>query len=368
MNWQVYLKRIYYDPAHAGSFSSAKKLQKAVRKEGRFEISLANIQKWLQGEETYTTLKPSRKKYPRNKVIVDGINDQWDSDLMDMSNVSKENDGVRYVLVAIDVFSRKGRALPMKTKTGKEVAATLEKMLLVEHPRAIRTDKGREYLNKDVRGVLDRKNILHSVTQNEVKANYAERFIKTIKNKLTKFMLENQSLRYVDKLQAVVEGYNNTYHRSIGMAPNKVTKKNSQLLWEDLYVRPYWDEMQKNKKRTKLRFRYKIGDTVRISHLRNLFSREYHQKWTSELFTIVKRINRSGIPVYEVKDWSGEPVVGRLYEQELHKVIVKPGHVFKIENILRSKGRGAKKEHLVHWLNWPKKYDSWVKALDIQEL
>ena len=56
--------------------------------------------------------------------------------------------------------------------------------------------------------------------------------------------------------------------------------------------------------------------------------------------------------MYEVKDWSGEPVIGRLYEQELKKVTVEPDHIFKIEKILKTRGRGTNKEHLVHWLGW----------------
>ena len=132
----------------------------------------------------------------------------------------------------------------IKSKTGREVAVALDDVTHIKQPRTIRTDKGREFLNRDVRKLLDTKNILRSATQNDVKANYAERFIKTIKKRLTKYMLHKQSLRYIDVLQDIVKSYNATYHRTIGMAPNKVTKKNSDLLWEELYVRPYWDAMQ----------------------------------------------------------------------------------------------------------------------------
>ena len=122
-----------------------------------------------------------------------------------------------------------------------------------------------------------------------------------------------------------LNGYNNTYHTSIGMAPKKVTKKKVDEVWEDQYVYPFWEELQRWRQKTTKRakrfsFRFKIGDIVKISHMRQAFDREYHQKWTFEVFTIRKRFNELGIPQYELNSYRGQPVKGRFYQSELQHV------------------------------------------------
>ena len=131
MKWEDYLQNIYFDTSHAGSYGSAKKLQRAIRNEGRFEIGLGQIKKWLAGQETYTTMRSSRKKFPRNRVIVYGINDQWDTDLMDMADLAKENDGVKFVLVAIDVLSRQAQALPQDTRYKKFISQSNDMYIIM---------------------------------------------------------------------------------------------------------------------------------------------------------------------------------------------------------------------------------------------
>ena len=119
----------------------------------------------------------------------------------------------------------------------------------------------------------------------------------------------------------------------------------------------------KKKKKKKKRFKYKEGDTVRVSFLREAFSREYHQKWSGEVFTITKRWMRKDIPIYRLKDYAGDPVKGTFYKGELQKVILDKDQAFKVEKVLKTRGRGKNKQSLVRWLHWPPKYDSWVSQL-----
>ena len=88
----------------------------------------------------------------------------------------------------------------------------------------------------------------HFVTQNEVKANYAERAIKTIKGRIYKFFTHKQTHRYIDILQDVTGAYNNSVHRSIGMAPAKVTEKNLPH-----FMKPPKHSLRKKKENTNLR-------------------------------------------------------------------------------------------------------------------
>ena len=360
MSPEEYLASIYYDPKHPGSFSGPHKLFNAVKREGKYVLGLSKIKKWLASQDTYTLHRSMRKKIKINKVIVEGIDNQWDMDLMDMSSLAKDNDGVVFVLLAIDIFSRFVNVQPLKSKQGKDVVTAL-KIIFEEGriPDKIRTDKGSEFVNRWFKAYLKEKNVIHFVTHNEVKANYAERAIKTIKGKIFKFFTQKQTYRYVDNLQDFVYGYNHTVHSSIKMAPVNVTSKVEAALWKQQYLDPY----AKTKKKQKKKFKYKMGDTVRVSFLRGVFDREYHQKWSGEVFTIIQRYLRKGIPVYRLTDYAGDVVEGTFYQPELQRVVFDKDQTFKVEKVLKTKGKGKNKQYLVRWLHWPAKYDSWVSSL-----
>ena len=74
---------------------------------------------------------------------------------------------------------------------------------------------------------------------------------------------------------------------------------------------------------------------------------------------------RQGQPIYKVVDWYDRPIRGTFYQKELQKVAVSDDDIFKIEKVIKYKGRGNKREALVHWLGWSKKFDSWIPASSI---
>jgi len=231
-----------------------------------------------------------------------------------------------------------------------------------------------------------------SKNRNEVKANYVERLIKTLKLRIVKMFQHQNSFQYLKKLDDIVQNYNGTYHSNF--QPRQVTKQNELSVFEEQYIEPLLRKeldrqtkktivkkegtktivkregkktiVKKGRKRNK--FRFKVGGQVRISHLRQLFDREYDQKWTGEVFTVTKRWLREGIPVYELKDYGNDPVKGTFYQPELQPVVLNPDESFKVDKVLKTRGRGRNKEHLVSWLNWPSKYNSWVKDADMQDL
>ena len=95
--------------------------------------------------------------------------------------------------------------------------------------------------------------------------------------------------------------------------------------------------------------------------------REYSQKWTLELFKIDTRFRREGVPVYTILDWDGERVNGTFYEPELQPVTIDPTMEYRVEKILKRRVRNKRKEVLVRWLHWPKKYDSWIPEADVKD-
>lgn len=360
---EQYLKSIYFDPKHPASFSGASKIHNFVKKDGRFKITHSQIKQWLQNQESFSLTKGARRKFRRNRVVVEGLDSQWDGDLMDMSNIAKANGGVRYVLVMIDVFSRFLRCEPLKTKSGDNVLGALKTLFEKgRQPQKIRTDRGTEFTNQKVESYLKERNIFHFITENEVKANYAERVIKSLKSKIYRYVMQEQDHKYVHVLQDLVDSYNRTVHRSLGRAPNDVTSDNEgEVRLQQYLIRQPKQRVTKSVSK----YTFKIGDVVRVSHLRGVFVREYQQKWTGEQFKVVQRHMRQALPVYKLEDWSGEKVGGLFYNAELQKIQVDENTVYKIEKVIRYRTRQGHKEALVQWLHWPKKYSSWIPRADI---
>ena len=151
-----------------------------------------------------------------------------------------------------------------------------------------------------------------------------------------KYFTAKNTLCYIDVLSQLVKSYNNTYHRSIKMRPSQVTKANEDEVWDTLYG---GDEQKR------VRFKFQVGDRVRISKAKRIFEKSYLPNFTEEMFTIYKRFARQ-VPVYKLKDDAGEIVDGAFYEPELQKVI-KNDDVYRVEKILRKRKPNGVVEYLV---------------------
>ena len=139
-------------------------------------------------------------------------------------------------------------------------------------------------------------------TYNEGKSVVAERFIRTLKNKLYKHMTAtNKNVYYI--LDDVVNEYNNTKHRTIKIKPKDVKNGNERV---------YIDE--NNKKDS----RFNVDDRVRISKLKNIFAKGYTPNWSKEII-IVNKINDTVPYTYNLKDLIDEEIIGSFYDRELQK-------------------------------------------------
>ena len=138
---------------------------------------------------------------------------------------------------------------------------------------------------------------------NEGKSVFAERFIRTVKNNIYKHMTAISKNVYFDVFDDIVDKYNNTYHRTIKMKPINV-KSDSFAEYNE----------ESNEKDPK----FKIGDHVRISKVKNVFAEGYTPNWSEEIF-IVKNKKITVPWTYVINDLSGEEIVGSFYEKELQK-------------------------------------------------
>ena len=141
------VKNAYTNLSQAGAYLGPEKIRRVLHNQGRDRPGLYKIMKWLQNQDDYSLQKPVRRNFKRANVIVPGPNEQLDVDLADMQPLSKDNDGIKCLLVAIDVLSRYAWVEPLKNKTAKEVERGLMINLNQVKPRKIRTDGGSEFNN-----------------------------------------------------------------------------------------------------------------------------------------------------------------------------------------------------------------------------
>ena len=206
--------------------------------------------------EKVVLLKPIIKKFKKRKVYSSFRCNIWGVDLADMQSLSKYNKGIKYLWCAIDLFSRYAWVVPLK---GTSIVNAFQKIISEgRRPNKIWVDQGSQFYNNSFKGFLKTNNIEMYSTYNEGKSVVAERFIRTLKNKIFKHMTAISKNVYFDVLDDIVNKYNNAVHRSIKMKPTDVTS--------DSYA-----EYNEDKKDPK----YKVADHVRISKYKNIFAKGY---------------------------------------------------------------------------------------------
>lgn len=117
-----------------------------------------------------------------------------------------------------------------------------------------------------------------------------------------------------------------------------------------------------------VKFRFKLNDLVRLSHLKHIFRRGYNQQFTGEIFKIAKRFHLQGIPMYKVKDFNQELIEGDFYENDLQKVDNEEDSLWLVEEIIKKRKRKGLTEVLVKFESWSEKFNQWVKESDIIDL
>ena len=358
-----YLRSIYFDTSNPAAFTGPQQLYRAVRKEGRFKVTLKEIKNFLKSVDAYTLHKKVNRKFPRNKIQVEGIDIQWDCDIFDLSKQAKYNDNYKYLLACVDAFSRFAFVQPLKTKKPSEVVKAFEKIFSKRKPKRLRTDRGGEFMGRVTQAFLKRESVLHMLGGSEHKACMAERFGQTLKGRLYRYFTHNETYRYVDQLQAIVTGYNRTRHRILKRTPAEVTPDNEAQVWFEQYALPYINKDVKSSKPS-----FAVGDLVRITYIRKKFERSYDHKWTSELFRISKIIRQSETPLYKLIDYGGEEIDSLFYPQELQSVVIDKDKPYLIDKVIKTRVRKGVKESFVSWKYWGAKFNQWIPTADIEPL
>ena len=219
------LQQRYYDPKRVGSYGGVAGLRRVAAEQ--------DVERWLSEQDTYTHHKPVRRRFKRCCIVVGGPNQQWQPDLVYMSRLKKFNDGTTFILTVIDVFSKLAWCAPLKNKSTASLVAAFIQLLDNGASNTLQTDKGSEFLNQPLQKLLKDHGVHHFATHyEETKTIIVERFNRTLKTRMWRYFTKKQLFRYVDVLQAFMRSYNDTYHRSIGMAPSELNNTNQGTVWQ----------------------------------------------------------------------------------------------------------------------------------------
>lgn len=296
--------------------------------------------------------RAARKNFPRRHVVLKGMDDLWQADLIDIKLYKRENGGYKFILINIDCFSKFVWVVPLKTKSKSEVTLAFKEILKSGRvPNNLQTDNGKEFYNDIFQKLMKTYKINHYSTFSVKKASIVERVIRTIKTKLYKYFSLVGCYKWVGiPLHNIIDKYNNTKHRTTGMKPIDVNMKNQAIIIRKI--------CKKNQINTTKNIKFRVGDHVRISKYKSCFDKGYTPNWSTEVF-VINKVIRSDPVTYYLQDRHQQLIKGCFYEKELLKS--QYPNLYLIERVIKKKGNKL----YVKWLGLNQSENSWIDKKDL---
>lgn len=267
-------------------------------------LSKKKVLQFLHGNNAYTQYHIANRTFPRLRVISTAINEIWCMDLAQMDKLSSDNDGVRHLLVCVDVLSRFIRVETMRNKAAITAKDALMKMIGKgsEMPKKIWVDEGTEFAGA-FKVFCSSMGIVRYNTKTVIKAAYAERAIRSLKNIIYRYMEDLRTDRYIHKLQSFVKVMNSRENRSIGMAPKNVTNRDAIRIINSIPIGDYKPS-------------FRVGDYVRAAIKDKPFRKGYKPQFSREIYLVTEIVTRNPV-TYRITDKDKKILPNRFYEREL---------------------------------------------------
>ena len=277
------IKDFYYDPETG--FVDENKLYKKIKENGLPDsknITLNDVKKVLAKQYVHQIHKPIKLyKEHYSHIVSPSVRNNYQMDLLDMSNYAKWNKGYKWLMNTIDVFSRYVFCVPMVSKDVSSVLTAFKQT--IDHMgkcKNLNTDLENAVMGKQFQTYLQKLQINHHAVNPEMKKNNSivERFNRTIRSKIIQYMESRNTKKWIDVIDKLATNYNNTYHRTIKQSPqqvwlNEVSPENGTFQWTR-------DDIQ-------------IGDDVRILKNYNLFIKKTDvNDWTKQIYKVIDIIGK----------------------------------------------------------------------------
>ena len=255
----------------------------------------------------------TKKIFPRRRVVARFKDDLWQADLIEYDSFKYQNNGYRFILLVIDVFSKVIYVEALKRKTGDQTSMAMDKILQrADSPVMLVTDGGREFFNSHFFKVMVSYNINHyrTPTITPWKTSVAERAVRTIKTKIDRWMQHTKKQNWISVYQQVVDNYNKTPHSAHDLAPLDVTRENRKTVYKRLYPHSMM----------RINCRLKVGDKVRKLREKKKHEKGYTANWTEEIYTISATRQSHAVCWYKLKDSTDKELDGIWYYHQLNLI------------------------------------------------
>lgn len=351
------IRRNYLIPGHATAFSAPGNVKRFYKNRYKSRPILET----LQGIDSYTLHREYHKPRVTNPFYVVRKRQQMQMDLIDISRLKDNNDGVTFLLIAIDTFTKYAWVRPLTRKSAPlcldAIKSIMESATMgPKLPESIFFDRGTEFVNRNVTNYLNSEGIEIVHPNSDKKAAVVERFNKTLQMLIYKHLTENSTKRYYDFLGNLLYSYNHRGHRTLKyMTPAEAEEDENQDKVLAAHNEHYAAIASKRKEP-----KYKVGERVLVKNLpSNRFHRSYQRSFRHEQFEIVEVNTRMPIPMYILKSLDKNDIVkGGFYAEELQPV---KGDVFKI-NVLKRRTYKGKKQLFVSWVGFDDTHNCWIDA------
>jgi hypothetical protein len=363
------LQALYDDPATG--LKSYAQLWQTVKE--RFHgISSKRVKQFTGSQETEQTQKPVVKARVNKPIIKSAPNEQWNIDLVDLSEFAGLNNGVKYLLTVIDAFSKRAWVYGLKNKEDKGVSDSMQAIFESDgKPLVVVSDNGSEFISHDLNQLLDLYDVRHIYTKAYSPQSNAqiERFNKTIKTKIYKFMQHYNTQHYIDALADLVKNYNNTVHSVTKRKPIELhalaienPRSNAKV---SLETQAQFDEAKRGIEKQAAKWLdetaelplkdnivqgtyVRIAEETKVEVKRSkLFRKSYERKWSQEIYKVayVNLAEKDTQPdSYTLMDSTGEIMNGVYYRDQLQAVNIKELKKFDGERPDFSNGRVFNRE------------------------
>ena len=270
----------------------------------------AKLHDFLRQHKTHSLNRRIVKRvFPRRKIVARFPYQFWMADTINYLKFKTVNNHYAYIMVIIDCFTRKLWALPMKHVNGKdtlEVFETVFDSIDNNYPRHLVTDAGTEFFNKLMEKFFKSHNVNHftTPTRSPSKASMAERVIRTLKTRISRYMQLTKKNRWIDALSQLVVNYNETPHSSLPnrLTPNAVnySKSNQNVITRTAFLKLKKARLHRH------RPRLHIGDRVRVLLKKKTFDKGYARSWSDQIYVIEKVFGAGTVFYYRISRYDAD--------------------------------------------------------------
>ncbi len=355
-----HLKDLYYDPHSTIAYSNANYIYNFLKEDKEYNYSLKDIKTFLRNQDVHTT--HSEKRLNKRFARVYANKDKYQYDV-DTAFYKEGNSKFSKFVIFVDVFSRYTHAEPINNLKADNIVQAFKKgFKRMGKPLKVRSDRGREYINRTLKSFLEEENVEIFPANIPHKANYAEAHIKQLKKLLTKLSETRAEKDWTKVLHDALLIMNNRKNRSINMSPIEARKQKNQ--YKVLHHLNKSALLQQGEPISE--FAIEVNSPVRVRTTKGAFSKSHEPSFSEEIFFTVARKLKDNIEYYFLKSEDGELIDGAFTLGELLPIPIDDNKLYRIEKVLKKKKRiNGIIFRLVKWLGY--KTPSYVPQNEIKK-